>query len=97
MLIDDFSQDGYLDILLGGNFMGSNISLGINDASHGLLLKGDGAGNFTVSSYRESGWLLKGEIRDLKLIQLADGQKMILVARNNQPLQIFNWNKNANP
>jgi len=97
MLVDDFNQDGHLDILLGGNFMGSNISLGLNDASYGLLLKGDGTGNFRPASYGESGWLLKGEIRDLKLIQLADGQKMILVARNNQSLQIFSWNEKAIP
>ena len=44
--VSDYDGDGKADILLGGNFYQSKPEVGIYDASYGLLLKGDGKGNF---------------------------------------------------
>ena len=45
---EDFDKDGNIDILMGGNFYQSKPEAGIYDASYGILLKGDGKGNFTA-------------------------------------------------
>ena len=49
----DFNQDGSLDLALSGNFYPNEVHEGRQDASRGLLLLGDGKGNFT--SANESG------------------------------------------
>jgi hypothetical protein len=58
------------------------------DASYGLLLQGNGKGNFVPVLPTENGFLLEGEVRDIKPIQTKEG-KLLLVARNNLPLQVF--------
>jgi enediyne biosynthesis protein E4 len=86
--IEDVDQDGNLDVLLGGNFYGVSMYQGRYDASYGLLLKGNGKGNFAPVLPTENGFLLEGEVRDIKSLQTKDG-KLLLVARNNLPLQVF--------
>ena len=40
---------------MGGNFYQSKPEVGIYDASYGVLLKGDGKGNFTAVNEKQSG------------------------------------------
>ena len=91
ILAEDFDQDHQMDLLLGGNFHGATVNFGLYDASYGLWLKGDGKGRFEASPPRESGWVVKGEIRDIHKIQLEDGSILLVVARNNDRLKIFDW------
>ena len=86
ILTDDFNQDGYVDLLLGGNFYRSKPEIGIYDASYGLLLEGDGKGQFAV--VRQSGFFVKGEIRDMVSLRAKEGH-LVLVARNDAPMQVF--------
>ena len=88
---EDFNGDGHLDVLLGGNFYGAAVNYGKYDASYGLLLAGDGKGGFKPVGSSETGFVVGGEIRDLQKIRTARGETLILVARNNNTLQIFNW------
>ncbi|MEM6698062.1 MAG: VCBS repeat-containing protein, partial [Bacteroidota bacterium] len=82
----DFDKDGNLDILLGGNFYRSKPELGIYDASYGTFLKGDGKGNFSTIPVRESGFSVKGEIRDIEVLE-----DLILVGRNDDGVIILNY------
>jgi enediyne biosynthesis protein E4 len=84
----DADGDGNSDVLLGGNFYGASMYQGRYDASYGLLLKGNGKGSFNPVLGAESGFLLEGEIREIKSLKTADGE-LVLVARNNMPLQVF--------
>ncbi|QMU31307.1 VCBS repeat-containing protein [Adhaeribacter radiodurans] len=84
----DINQDGNLDVLLGGNFYGVSMYQGRYDASYGLLLQGNGKGAFKPILPTTSGFLLEGEIRDIKPLKTASGL-IYLVARNNAPLQVF--------
>lgn len=86
--IEDVNQDGNLDVLLGGNFYGASMYQGRYDASYGLLLKGNGKGSFAPVLPTENGFLLEGEVRKIKALQTKDG-KLLVVARNNLPLQVF--------
>ena len=82
MLIDDFTGDGHADILLGGNQYRAKPETGIYAAGYGLLLKGDGTGNFQSVLASASGLSIKGEIRAMKKIEW-EGRKYILVGKNN--------------
>jgi hypothetical protein len=84
----DFNKDGNMDLLLGGNLYKVKPEVGRYDASYGNLLEGDGRGGFTVVPPRISGFRLEGEVRDIQSIQTPGGT-MLLLSRNNDPLQLF--------
>ncbi|PXX30510.1 VCBS repeat-containing protein [Arenibacter sp. ARW7G5Y1] len=83
-VVKDFDNDGYLDLVCGGNLYGVKPEFGRYDASFGSFLKGSPQGFKSVSP-NESGLWVEGEIRDLELI---NGQHLI-VAKNNAPLEIL--------
>jgi hypothetical protein len=86
--VNDYDGDGKADILLGGNFYQSKPEAGIYDASYGVLLKGDGKGNFTTVPAAASGFFIKGAVRDMLTIK-SKKKNLVLVARNNEPVKIF--------
>lgn len=87
-LVDDFNQDGNLDVLLVGNLFVSEIETPRNDAGTGLLMLGDGEGRFATSTSLESGFFARGDAK--KLISVTVGMKsLILVGNNNDVLQVF--------
>ena len=88
ILVEDFNGDGDQDLLLGGNFYKAKPEIGIHDASYGLLLLGDGKGNFDPIGSMESGFSVKGEIRDLKKINI-NGKKAVIVALNDDYARLF--------
>jgi len=85
----DFDGDGHTDIVVAGNFWGVPPSYGRYDASYGLLLRGDGAGGLTPVDVDDSALLITGQVRDMRLLQQVDGGKLLVVARNNAPLQLL--------
>jgi hypothetical protein len=84
----DFDGDGKLDLLVAGNNYDVSPMLGRYDASYGLVLRGDGQGNFTAIDMSESGLQIDGQVRDLKLLRSAQGS-LIAVARNNDQLMMI--------
>jgi enediyne biosynthesis protein E4 len=97
VLVQDVDGDGKLDILMGGNFYESKPETGIYDASYGVLLKGDGNAGFSALKQQQSGFCIKGAVRDI--VSVAAGKKtLILWAMNNQQVVVtvpYN-NKNHN-
>ncbi len=87
LLVDDFTGDGILDILLGGNLFRAKPETGIYAGGYGLLLKGDQKGNFVSVSATESGLHVQGEIR--KFVKLnSRGKTYVLVGKNNDQIQV---------
>jgi enediyne biosynthesis protein E4 len=84
----DVNGDGILDVVVAGNEYQASIMSGRYDASHGLVLLGDGHGGFTPVRPTAAGLLLDGDVRDLKLIR-SGGQRVLLVAVNDQPMRAF--------
>ncbi|CCH56949.1 ASPIC/UnbV domain protein [Fibrisoma limi BUZ 3] len=84
----DFDGDGDLDVLGGGNYYGVSTYQGRYDASYGLVLRNDGKGRFTALSPIQTGFLLNGEVRDIRPVRTPNGA-MIMVARNGQYPQLF--------
>lgn len=84
----DFDKDGFMDIVAGGNFLGSKPEFGYIDADYGIFLKGNGKGGFTVQHSAQTGLFFEGEVRDIRLLKTA-GSTTFAVARNNMPLEFW--------
>ncbi len=86
---DDFDADGQVDLLLAGNFHAVKPEFGRMDASYGLFLKGDGSGGFMPVPPRESGYFVTGQARDMALVDVAQRGRLVFVAKNDGPIQVF--------
>ena len=64
----DVNNDGKMDLILAGNFEKTRVSIGKFDANHGQLFLGDGKGNFTYVPQWQSGFNLRGDVRDVMVI-----------------------------
>lgn len=91
ILIEDFDGDGNKDILMGGNLHSVKPEVGKYDASYGTYLKGDRHGAFKSVKPQASGIMLMGEVRGIELLPIKN-RSYILVARNNDKPQLFEWN-----
>jgi len=87
--VGDYNGDGNPDILLGGNLYHVKPEVGRYDASYGSFLLGDGKGGFDNIPGKLSGFHLNGEIRDILEVTTPTG-KILVIARSNGPLQVFN-------
>ncbi len=61
----DYNKDGNTDLLLCGNVNHARLRFGNCDANYGVLLKGDGKGNFTYINQQQSGFQLRGDVRSV--------------------------------
>ncbi|MFZ5972711.1 MAG: VCBS repeat-containing protein [Bacteroidota bacterium] len=85
----DVDGDGYTDLVMGGNLYRVKPEAGRYDASYGVVLKGDGKGAFAAQAVSQTGLVLDGEVRDIKSM-VVNGQKVLLVARNNDAVLFVN-------
>ncbi len=88
--VEDFDGDGKNDILLGGNFYQCKPEVGINDASYGTLLKGDGKGNFGPVPMSQSNLCIRGAVRDIISIKNQE-KKLVIIVKNNDRIQILEY------
>jgi enediyne biosynthesis protein E4 len=86
----DIDHDNRLDILVGGNFYNVNPFQGIYDGFNGLVLKNSPKGFIALPS-NQTGFLVNGEVRDIRTIKTKLGQE-IFVTRNNQSILRFKQN-----
>lgn len=85
----DVDGDSCLDVVLGGNQHRAKPETGIYGASRGLLLKGNGRGDFDAVPSDISGIRLKGEVRGIA--KITTPVRAILVAKNNDELQLLRY------
>ncbi len=88
ILATDMNKDNLPDLFLGGNFYGLKPEVGRYDASYGTTFLGTTKHSFTYLPAASSGLFIKGEVRDIRQIKTKNGAA-IIVARNNDALQIF--------
>jgi hypothetical protein len=89
VLTQDFDADGHGDLIVAGNFYGVPPVRGRYDASYGLLLRGDGAGGLAAVDLAASKLVIDGQVRGMEPLLLAGGDRVIVVARNNDTVQIL--------
>ena len=75
-------------MLLCGNINNARIRFGKYDANYGLLLEGDGTGNFKTIPQHQSGLKLKGDVRSSILLD-----DMILFGMNQEELRAYKMEK----
>lgn len=89
MTTDDFDGDGNLDIVMNTNDYGSEVTTGRYDALNGLVLKGDGKGNFIPQSILESGIFIPGNGKALIKLRSKNNKYLLAAAQNRAPLKVY--------
>ncbi|HTI89302.1 MAG TPA: VCBS repeat-containing protein [Puia sp.] len=82
----DVNNDGFTDLVIGGNEYGFLPQFGRLDASQGLILLNDGKGQFTTLSSARSGLDLPGQIRDIALVPAKDHIYLLFLANDEPPV-----------
>jgi hypothetical protein len=85
----DSDDDGNQDLLITGNYHSNEVVYGFMDASLGLLLKGDGKGNFKSVSAQKSGLFLAGATRGIGSLTDLKGRPLLLALTNSDSLNIL--------
>ncbi|WP_044129375.1 VCBS repeat-containing protein [Rudanella lutea] len=80
----DFDKDGRKDLFVAGNTYQTRLRFGRADANRGLLLRGDGKGNFTAVPQQQAGFDLRGDVR--AVVPMGD---RLLIGVNSQPLRMY--------
>lgn len=88
--IADINGDAQPDLILGGNDGGFTPQYSKLDATFGHVLLNSGNGQFTHMPNKESGFFVRGDIKDIQPIWRGD-QQQVLVLRNNDAAQLWQW------
>jgi len=88
--IEDIDQDGYLDLILGGNTTAVASYFGSYQGNWGLILKGDATGSF--KSFKESPLKINGDVKKIKEV-IVGSEKWFVFAINNSRLEVFRISK----
>jgi hypothetical protein len=92
IICDDLDNDGYRDLLLAGNEYQAEVMTGRYDASYGCFLRGSSNKTFVSIPQYTSGLLLQGDVKDMALIRLANGDKLLVAAVNNDIMHVYKIN-----
>jgi len=85
---EDVNADGNRDLLLAGNDYSTEVETGRNDAGIGLLLLGDGKGDFKPVSVLQSGFYVPGDVKCLERIMI-NGKRCYIAGKNKDKLQLM--------
>ncbi|MCR9015200.1 VCBS repeat-containing protein [Aquiflexum gelatinilyticum] len=86
ILMEDLDGDGILDMLLGGNMTAVSPYFGAYQGSHGLALKGNGKGGFSIMENGKLG--IQGDIKHIKSIKVKN-ERWILFVKNDGEFEVF--------
>ena len=86
----DVNGDGNLDLLVAGNNYNNRVESGWVDGLNGLVLLGDGKGNFKEEKF--SGFYVPGNAKNIQDITV-DGKPCFIVGINHGKVQLFELNK----
>lgn len=87
IVLTDINKDGNLDIITAGNLYEAEVETPRNDAGRGLVLIGDGKGNFSPIIASNDDWGT-GNVKRLELITIAN-QPAVLIGVNNAALRLL--------
>ena len=90
MVTDDFNEDGFVDILMHGNFYNTEIEITRHDAGNGLVLYGKGDGTFAPERGYLSGFKSDGDAKGLAcVLDNKTKQPVYLLANSNGKMESF--------
>lgn len=88
ILVTDMNNDDHEDLILVGNTSRSDVETGRYDAGRGVILLGDGQGNFEFVPNSETGFWVPGEATDIQYLTSGD-KDLIVVLNNDDAVQVF--------
>ena len=89
-VVADFNGDGHDDLFLAQNFYPTEINTMRFDAGAGLLMLGDGHGQFRVQSVQASGIAVRGDQRGAAASDYdGDGRVDLAVSQNGAPMTLW--------
>jgi enediyne biosynthesis protein E4 len=94
MITGDYTGDGNLDILMAGNSYATEASTGRYDAMSGLLLTGDGIGNFMAVKSNVTGFTADADVKSLVQLFSPQGKATVLAGNNSGPMGAWQLRKN---
>lgn len=89
MVTQDFDNDGNLDIVISTNDFSTDPIVGRYDALNGLVLKGNGKGDFTPLSMLQSGIFIPGNGKACISIKSNDNSYRLIASQNKGPIAVF--------
>ena len=89
----DVNNDGILDLILGGNQYEFKPQFSRLDANYGSVLLGNKNGTFSWLPYNQSGFFIKGEVKQLKIIKDKNKTVSIIAVVNDNTPKIFRRNE----
>ncbi len=93
MLATDVNGDGNLDVVINGNDFGTDVALGRYDALNGLVLLGNGKGEFKPQDILTSGIFIPGDGKALVQLRDQEGRILLAASQNQGPLKVFHQQK----
>ena len=95
--VSDLNGDGHEDIFLSQNFFAVQKETDRNDSGRGLIILGNGKGNFRAVPGNKSGVLVYGEQRGAAFADYnMDGRVDLLVSQNGSQTKLYR-NENGKP
>lgn len=85
---DDFDGDGIQEVIAAGNFYPIKPQIGMADASMGTIMQFSN-NTLTVQHDVRSRLWLDGDVRDMALLSFNNGNKRVVVSRNNDAASVF--------
>jgi hypothetical protein len=85
----DGDNDGAKEIFAAGNFYPFRVQLGREDAGKGILLRWDSISHHLIQSPLNMGIAADGDVRDVLQIHTANDDRLILISRNNDSVQVI--------
>jgi hypothetical protein len=86
--IEEIIYNNHPAWIIAGNLYNTEVETPRNDASIGLIMKYD-KGKLKAVVPSESRLMIRGEVKALKTIKLANGKSALLVANNNEKLKLL--------
>jgi len=93
MLAEDINQDGNPDLVTVGNFYGTEVITGNYDASQGLVMFGDGKGNFKAAGINATGFIADKNAKAIVKIQNINKSPLFIVTQNSDSVKVFKYTK----
>jgi enediyne biosynthesis protein E4 len=93
LVITDFNGDDNPDIMALGNDFGNETFIGRYDALNGILLEGDGKGNFKSIPSVNSGFVVPGDAKSATKINSALGGVIYICTQNRGEILVYKKNK----
>ncbi|MFK8008949.1 MAG: VCBS repeat-containing protein [Saprospiraceae bacterium] len=94
--VEDLDHDGNLDLMMVGNSYSTEVGIGRYDACKGLILSGDGNGNFSQNTLVNKGFFVDSDVKGLSRLMNGYGDPLYLTSSNSDYLKVFSKQRSDN-